>query len=416
MDITRTPGDGRVRLALRGRLDAAWSNAVQDALADCVRCGQHEIELDLSEVPFLSSAGIRVLLLTYRQLHAIRGRLSIVACSSEVLQVIELSGLRSLLATAADAETSPAPAEAAPAAQRLERDGARYDVHTLDARARIAVRAVGDPAALLERGALALPVQVAFPAGRLAVGVGAFGGTPDGCRDRLGELLAVAGAAVTLPTSGEGRPDWLLCEERLVPEAHLAYGLIGDGAFAHEVRFEAGAEVGSVPLDGLVAAALEITGAEAIALAVVAEAAQFVGAALRRSPDGCESGIFGFPAIRDRLDFTAEAAHAGSVGVIAGFAARRAPAEIAGQLRQLDRDGALSAHLHAAVFPYRPIPRGRIALDDTVRGLFDAQNVVALLHLLHDWRPGAGAGQSSMRRGALWCAPLEVAAFGGTPP
>src|SRR5262249_24177445 len=147
----------------------------------------------------------------------------------------------------------------------------------------------------------------------------------------------------------------------------------------------------------------------------VAEAAQFVGAALRRSPDGCASGIFAFPAIRDQLDFTAEAAHAGSVGVIAGFAARQAAAEVAVHLRPLDRGSALAAHLHAAVFPYRPIPRGRIGLEATVRGLFDAQNVVGLLQLLHDWRPGAGAGQTLLQRGALWCAPLAAAAPGGPP-
>src|SRR6185369_1764567 len=74
MEITRSiVADGRVRLGLCGRLDATWSGAVQDALAECIRNGQHEIELDLAEVPFLSSAGIRVLLVTHRQLHGIHG-------------------------------------------------------------------------------------------------------------------------------------------------------------------------------------------------------------------------------------------------------------------------------------------------------------------------------------------------------
>ena len=411
MEITRTPREGGVRLTLCGRLDAAWSAHVQDALAECVRAGQHDIELDLSGVAFLSSAGIRVLLLTYRQLHAIRGRLAIVDASSEVRQVIELSGLRALLASAAAAATAPAPA-----ASHLERPGASYDVHPLEAGARIAVRAVGDPGALLERGALAGLVHESFPATRLAVGVGAFGGAAEPCRDRLGELLAVAGAAVTLPTSGEGKPDWLVCESRLVPEAQLAYGLIGDGAFAHEVRFEAHAEAGALALDALVAAALEISAADAIALALVAEAAQFVGAALRRSPDGRASGVFGFPGVRDALDFTAEAAHPGSVGIVAGFAARRPPPALAAHLRRLDREGAIAAHLHAAVFPYRPIQRGRIALERTVRALFDGQNVLGLLHLLNDWRPGTGAGQTRLHRGALWCAPLSVTEAGGSPP
>jgi anti-anti-sigma factor len=411
MEITRTPGDGRVRLTLRGRFDAAWAGQVQEALAECVRAGQHEIELDLSQVAFLSSAGIRVLLVTYRQLIAIRGRLVISQASVEVRQVIELSGLRVLLATTEPAQSdAPEAADAPP--RRFERDGARYDVHTVAPQAHIAVRAIGDPAALLNGGILVGALhRESFPPARLAVGVGAF--DLAGCQARLGELLAIGGAAVTLPTSGEGKPDWLVCEERLVPEAHLAYGLVGDGNFAHETRFEATAENGPVPLDALVAAALEIAAADSVAIAVVGEAAQFVGASLRRSPIG-SSGIFGFPAIRDRLDFTAEPAHAGTVGLVVGFAARRPAAELAPHLRPIDRSGELVAHLHAAVFPYRPIRRGRIGLDETVRALFDAQTVLGLLHLLNDWRPGTGAGQTSFHRGALWSAPLTL--LKGSPP
>jgi len=407
MEITRTAGTNCVRVALRGRLDAAWSASVQDALADCVRAGQHEIELDLSQVGFISSAGIRVLLVTYRQLHGINGRLAIVDASAEVREVIELSGLRALLGQPA------APSAAAggePAPRRLETAAARYEIHALEAGARFAGRVVGDPAALLERGVLADGLhREVFPPARLAVGVGAFGTTADGGGERLGELLAVAGAAVTLPTSGEGRPDWVVCEERLVPEAQLAYGLVGDGAFAWQIRFEAAAS-GVLPLDALVGTALEIAASDAVALAIVAEAAQFVGAALRRSPLGQYGGIFGFPAIRDQLDFTAEPAFAGSVGVIAGFAARQPTGGLAAHLRPLAREAALHGHLHAALFPYRPLRKGRLELAPLVHELFESQRLLGLLHLAHDWRPTSGAGQSALQRGALWIAPLTMEA------
>ncbi|MEO8605351.1 MAG: STAS domain-containing protein [bacterium] len=405
MDITRTPGEGCVRVVLRGRLDAAWSASVQDALSDCVRAGQHQIELDLSQVAFISSAGIRVLLITFRQLNAIQGRLAIVEASDEVREVIELSGLRALLGQPAAAA---APSAEEPALRRLDTVSARYEIQTLDAGARIAVRAIGDPAALLERGVLAGVSRVSFPASRLAVGVGAFGGPAEACGERLGELLALAGAAVTLPTSGEGRPDWVLCEERLVPEAHVAYGLVGEGAFAWQARFDA-TPAGPLPLDALVAAALAIAAADAVAIAVIAEAAQFVGAALRRSPLGQSAGIYGFPAIREQLDFTAEPAFPASLGVIAGFAARHPAAAVAAHLRPLDRDASIAAHLHAAVFPYRPLQRGALPLAPAVRELFESQSLLGLLHLLHDWRPNTGAGQTMLQRGALWCAPLSVA-------
>ena len=408
MEITRTAiADGRVCLTLCGRFDATWSGAVQDALAECIRSGQHQIDIDLAQVPFLSSAGIRVLLLVHRQLHGIHGRLAIVAVSPEVRQVVELAGLRALLA---DAASAPHAAADAPACERLERAEAHYELHTLNRGAQLALRTVGDPHALLERGVLAGTLSAEeFPPSRLAVGVGAFGDEADGCVERLGELLAVGGVAVTLPGSADATPDWLLCAERFVPRARLAYGLVADGPFALEARFEAHAGAGPLPLTALVEAALELAAAPTIGFAVVAEAAQFVGARLRRSPVGHSGGVFAFPSIRDNLAFTAEPAHAGCSAVIAGFASRQPPAALAPQLRALDPASSLSAHVHAAIFPYRPIRRGRIGLTDTVRMLFDAQSVAGVLHLLTDWRAGTGAGQTTLHRGALWCAPATLA-------
>jgi anti-anti-sigma factor len=404
MEITRTPGEGRVRLALAGRLDATWSAHVQDALAECIRMGQHEIELDLAAVPFCSSAGIRVLLVTHRQLHGIHGRLAVVACSAEVRQVLELAGLRALLATAAPAQ--PAVQQGTP--ERIERGGVCYELHPLDAAAHIAVRPIGDPGALLTDGALRGELLVErFPPSRLAVGVGAFGGDTDGCGARLGELLAVGGAAVTLAGTGDGNPDWLLCADRFVPDARLAYGLVGDGAFALEARFETHPDAEPLPLTALLEAALAFVAAPTVAFAVIADAAQLVGARLRRSPLGQRAGVFAFPAIREHLDFTAEPAYAGGTALIAGFASTAPSAALAAHLRPMAADGALRAHVHAAALPYRPIRRGRIGLAETVRALFETQRVSGLLHLLNDWRPGTGAGQTRLHRGALWCAPAR---------
>jgi anti-anti-sigma factor len=381
---------------------------VQDALAECIRSGQHEIELDLAQVPFLSSAGIRVLVLVHRQLHGIHGRLAIVAVSAEVRQVIELAGMRALLAAA---DAAPHAAAAEPTTERLERPDAHYEVHTLQRGATLSLRAIGDPQGLLQRGALAggCLATEQFPPSRLAVGVGAFGNESDGCLDRVGELLAVGGVAVTMPGSADATPDWLLCAERFVPEARLAYGLVADGPFALEARFEAHAEAGPLPLTALIETALELVAAPVVGFAVVAEAAQFVGARLRRSPVGNGGGVFSFPAIRDHLDFTAEPVYAGASAVIAGFAARQPPTALAPQLRPLAPASSVAAHVHAAIFPYRPIRRGRIGLSDTVRMFFDAQSVAAVLHLLTDWRPGIGAGETTLHRGALWCAPATLA-------
>src|SRR4051794_4993502 len=65
MEITPVPAGDWLELRIQGRLDGYWSDHFADALDEYVRQGGHQIRLDLAEVVFLSSAGIRVLLRFY---------------------------------------------------------------------------------------------------------------------------------------------------------------------------------------------------------------------------------------------------------------------------------------------------------------------------------------------------------------
>ena len=63
-------------------------------------------------------------------------------------------------------------------------------------------------------------------------------------------------------------------------------------------------------------------------------------------------------------------------------------------------------HLHAAAFRFRPIQKGSIDLGETVAELFEPNQLMGVLHLLHDDRGAAGAGESEFIRGACWIAPV----------
>lgn len=70
---------------LRAELDARWSPAV------------HELVLDLSEVTFVDSSGLGVILTCYRRLCAQEGRMRIVGASPMVRRVLEMSGVTALI-------------------------------------------------------------------------------------------------------------------------------------------------------------------------------------------------------------------------------------------------------------------------------------------------------------------------------
>src|SRR4029453_9874122 len=67
-------------------------------------------------------------------------------------------------------------------------------------------------------------------------------------------------------------------------------------------------------------------------------------------------------------------------------------------------------HFHAAAFSYRPLPRGRVGLRETVASLFESAILQGVLHLLHDPRERIGAGESEFVRGVCWVAPIAAVA------
>lgn len=415
MEITRNDRADCCEIKLNGRLDAAWSEHVSQAVAGCVRDGQHAIALDMAEVNYLSSAGIRVLMLYARQLKNIQGRFAIINASAPVRKVLVLSGLESLMQAAAP------PAPAAPAAGgggarkvELPQAGALAEVFTLDPAAVLRVHWPGNPEAWLAGGPPpAAGAITEFAGGVMGLGLGVLPSGATGDAECPGEFLAAAGAAVCLPADGANQPDYLVQQGALIPAVKVAYGMLGQGAFSQLLRFDQGPGRHGLPLSDVIRASLEAAGGGAAGMVLVAETASLVGAALRQTPPApppgsSPPGLFEFPGVRDWLSFTAEPAFANSTCLIVGFAATGARGPGLKLLRPLVPSGEIHGHFHAAAFPYRPLRKGRVDLAETVQFLFQAGTVTGLLHLLHDWRQHNGAGESRLLRGACWCAPLEI--------
>jgi len=407
MDIQRDKRGAELILILRGRLDASWAGHVATALAAAVRDGEHHLRVEMSAVGYVSSAGLRTLLTAHRQAKAIGGSFGVLAPSLAVREVLELAGLEQLIAAVAPAA---APAATVPARVH-EGTAARHELHPV-AGARtggLRVRITGEVGRLRHGTAPEALSPARFGPGTFALGVGALGtDAADSC-GRLGELLAVGGAAAYQPTDGPGRPDFVVTEGGLEPSGHLLLGLAGEGDFSLLSRFTPLGDRRTVPLAALAAEALELGAAPAVAFVAAVETAGLVGATLRRSPAAEAGGDerFAFPAVRDWLSFTPERAFRDSTALLAGVVAR--PGTPFDPLLRPLGGNDLRAHVHAAVFPYRPVRQGAVELAATVQELFEGQGLQAILHLLADPRGPGGAGDSEFLRGVLWCAPAHPA-------
>ena len=89
------------------------------------------------------------------------------------------------------------------------------------------------------------------------------------------------------------------------------------------VHFERKDAGSAAKLGEIVEGCLEIAGAEALGIVMIAESAGLIGTALRRSPAlrDSETALFAFPQVRDWLSFAAEPVYTRALTLVAGIAA-----------------------------------------------------------------------------------------------
>jgi anti-anti-sigma factor len=92
---TRTSNDIHI-VAIAGSLDSGTSPEAQKSL-DAVLAGAKKVALDFSQLDYISSAGLRVLLGAAKHLRGSGGKLGMFGLNQSVKEVFEISGFSSIL-------------------------------------------------------------------------------------------------------------------------------------------------------------------------------------------------------------------------------------------------------------------------------------------------------------------------------
>lgn len=410
MDITTTPCADGLIITLSGRLDASWSDLAEQAVRKAIHDGHHRLYLDMSRVGFISSAGIRVILSGVRQTVALGGRLAVVRPSEAARSVLNMAGMGRLVDEAFSpvSDAGGLPRTGREPEREFESVRTRFQVYRLDDGKPFETALWGSPPGRpREEGPRAASFRFTLTPDTVALGLGALGDDSAAAAGRYGEFLALGGAAVHDPAPHAETPDYLLGSTAGVLPFLLSYGLTARGGFTHLVRFETLSPEEEITWPALAAECFGLLDRPDMILAAAVEAAAFVGAAVKRGPKAPPAFDLGFPAVREQLSFTAEPAFPETSALVAGYASRAPSAAAAPFLRRLGPGEGLLGHFHAAIFPYRPIRKQYVTLEDTLQRLFEDQGVRAVLHLLYDDRPASGSGCTRVRRGACWIGPAE---------
>ena len=96
MNINKTQDGEKTTFTLSGRLDTTTAPKLQDTLLPEFDTAKH-VELNFTELTYISSAGLRVLLMGEKAAKSKGGSMTLTGVSEEIMEVFEMTGFADML-------------------------------------------------------------------------------------------------------------------------------------------------------------------------------------------------------------------------------------------------------------------------------------------------------------------------------
>ena len=97
MNVEITQKDNQVLVTIEGRLDTVTSSEFEKNLTPYFSMQSLELELDCASMEYISRAGLRVVLMTHKNITAKGGRFIIRNLTKEVRSVFDMTGFSRIL-------------------------------------------------------------------------------------------------------------------------------------------------------------------------------------------------------------------------------------------------------------------------------------------------------------------------------
>lgn len=92
MELIQNRRDDTTILALKGRLDSSSSAQFEASLLGLLKSGEKRMILDLRELAYISSSGLRALLKAAKEMKQQNGSISMCGAKDFIREVFEMSG------------------------------------------------------------------------------------------------------------------------------------------------------------------------------------------------------------------------------------------------------------------------------------------------------------------------------------
>jgi anti-anti-sigma factor len=89
--------DGVFEMRPQGRIDSATGPAFEKDVLAQIDDGQRRLLLDFGELQYISSAGLRIVLLAAKKMKTAGGKLALCSLNPQITEVFEISGFARIL-------------------------------------------------------------------------------------------------------------------------------------------------------------------------------------------------------------------------------------------------------------------------------------------------------------------------------
>ena len=104
MEITEERRGDNLILRIIGKLDSSTSKDLEEKILSIIASSQGKLVIDLSQLDYVSSAGLRVFLLAAKRMDGAKGKMILCSLKDAVKQVFDIAGFSSLLTLTASTE------------------------------------------------------------------------------------------------------------------------------------------------------------------------------------------------------------------------------------------------------------------------------------------------------------------------
>jgi len=382
-------------LVLKGRIDALSSPDIEKEFNALILSGERLIVSDLSEVNYISSAGLRVFLGIQKQLKKAGGQIVLFRPIKSVLDVFRISGLADMLrivSTMEEIGESVCSEAASPEVVSKEVDGIVIEYIKLAAdKGSLFIAGSQDNlacAAYTENDVITVkPADMQFGAG-----LGTFGDKYKDYNNLFGESMVINGNFFFYPAVKRPVADFMINSD---VDAKFTYkflhGFGFNGPYQNILSFNG--KEGFVELGALVNAIFDITNANILGIALLAESKGLLGMHLKKvpiieqKPDNGKD-IFDPSNFPEWIDFPTEPGDVNHIIAGTGIAVRD-KSLMSPEKRTVISEGSFF-HIHAGIFEKGPLSKQLNDFEKELRRILTELRISKVQHILGKSRFSSG--------------------------